>query len=53
MLFYGGVMSTFITDAVPPNVIQIVLITVLHGIARPGYSHLRLVRENNEPGGLL
>jgi hypothetical protein len=26
-------MSTFITDAVPANVIQTVLITVLHGIA--------------------
>lgn len=33
MMFYGGVVSTFMTDAVPPNVIQIVLITVLHGIA--------------------
>lgn len=32
MMFYGGVMSTFMTDAVPPGVIQTVLITVLHGI---------------------
>jgi hypothetical protein len=33
MMFYGAVMSTFMTDAVPTNVIQTVLITVLHGIA--------------------
>jgi hypothetical protein len=33
LMFYGGVMSTFITDAVPPSVIQTVLTTVLHGIA--------------------
>jgi hypothetical protein len=32
-VFYGAVMSTFMTDAVPPNVIQTVLITVVHGIA--------------------
>jgi hypothetical protein len=32
-MFYGAVMSTFMTDAVPPNVIQTVLITVVHGIA--------------------
>jgi hypothetical protein len=33
MMFYGSVMSTFMTDAVPPTVIQTVLTTVLHGIA--------------------
>jgi hypothetical protein len=33
MMFYGAVMSTFMTDAVPANVIQTVLIAVLHGIA--------------------
>lgn len=32
MMFYGGVMGTFMTDAVPPGVIQTVLTTVLHGI---------------------
>jgi hypothetical protein len=31
--FYGAVMSTFMTDAVPPGVIQTVLSTVSHGIA--------------------
>lgn len=33
MMFYGGVMSTLMTDAVPPSVIQTVLTTVVHGIA--------------------
>jgi uncharacterized membrane protein YraQ (UPF0718 family) len=33
MLFYGAVISTGITDAVPPGVIQTVLSTVFHGIA--------------------
>jgi hypothetical protein len=33
MMFYGGLVSTFITDAVPPTVIQTVLSTVIHGIA--------------------
>jgi uncharacterized membrane protein YraQ (UPF0718 family) len=33
MLFYGAVISTGLTDAVPPHVIQTVLSTVLHGIA--------------------
>ena len=32
-MFYGAVMSTFITDAVPATVIQTVLSTVVHGIA--------------------
>lgn len=32
MMFYGGVMSTLMTDAVPPGVIQTVLTIVLHGI---------------------
>jgi hypothetical protein len=32
MMFYGGVISTFMTNAVPPGVIQTVLTTVLHGI---------------------
>jgi hypothetical protein len=33
MLFYGAVISTAMTDAVPPGVIRIVLSAVLHGIA--------------------
>jgi hypothetical protein len=33
MMFYGAVMSTYMTDAVPPTVIQTVLTTVVHGIA--------------------
>lgn len=33
MLFYGGLVSTFMTDAVPPSVIQAALTTVVHGIA--------------------
>jgi hypothetical protein len=33
LMFYGAVTSTFMTDAVPPNVIQTVLTTVVHGIA--------------------
>jgi hypothetical protein len=33
MLFYGAVISTGMTDAVPPSVIQTVLSTVVHGIA--------------------
>jgi hypothetical protein len=33
LMFYGSVMSTFMTDAVPPTVIQTVLTTVVHGIA--------------------
>lgn len=33
MLFYGAVMSTFMTDEIPPHVIQTVLTTVFHGIA--------------------
>jgi hypothetical protein len=33
MAFYGGVISTVITDAVPSGVIQTVLTTVVHGIA--------------------
>jgi hypothetical protein len=33
LMFYGAVMSTFIAGAVPPAVIQIVLTTVMHGIA--------------------
>ena len=31
--FYGALISTFMTDAVPPNVIETVLTTVVHGIA--------------------
>ena len=31
--FYGAVMSTFMTDEIPPQVIQTVVSTVLHGIA--------------------
>jgi hypothetical protein len=30
--FYGAVMSTFMTDEIPPHVIQTILATVLHGI---------------------
>jgi hypothetical protein len=30
--FYGAVMSTFMTDEIPPHVIQTIVITVLHGI---------------------
>jgi hypothetical protein len=33
MIFYGGLVSTFMTDAVPPGVIQTILTTVVHGIA--------------------
>ena len=33
MMFYGAVISTGMTEAVPPSVIQTVLTTVLHGIA--------------------
>jgi hypothetical protein len=33
IMFYGAVMSMFITDAVPATVIQTVLSTVVHGIA--------------------
>ena len=33
MLLYGGLISTFLTDAVPSGVIQTVLVTVVHGIA--------------------
>jgi len=33
MLFYGAMVSTAMTDGVPPSVIQTVLTTVLHGIA--------------------
>jgi hypothetical protein len=33
LIFYGGLVSTFMTDAVPPSVIQTVLTTVVHGIA--------------------
>jgi hypothetical protein len=33
MAFYGGMMSTFMTDAVPPAVIQTVLTTLVHGVA--------------------
>ena len=31
--FYGAVMSTFMTDEIPPHVVQTMLTTVLHGIA--------------------
>ena len=31
--FYGAVMSTFMTDEIPPHVIETVVTTVLHGIA--------------------
>jgi hypothetical protein len=30
--FYGAVMSTFMTDEIPPHVIQTIVTTVLHGI---------------------
>ena len=33
LIFYGAVMSTLMTDAVPPGVIQTVLATMVHGIA--------------------
>lgn len=33
MAFYGGLMSTAITDAVPPGVIQTALTVVVHGLA--------------------
>jgi hypothetical protein len=33
MLFYGGLISTFLTNAVPPSVIQTVLSVVVNGIA--------------------
>lgn len=33
LIFYGGLVSTFMTDAMPPNVIQTILTTVVHGIA--------------------
>jgi N-6 DNA Methylase len=33
MAFYGALMSTAMTDAVPPHVIQAVLTTVIHGVA--------------------
>lgn len=33
MLFYGAVISTAMTDSVPPGVVQTVLATVVHGIA--------------------
>jgi hypothetical protein len=33
MMFYGAVVSMFITDAVPTTVIQTVLSTAVHGIA--------------------
>lgn len=33
MMFYGAAMSVFLTDAVPPSVVQTVLATVVHGIA--------------------
>ena len=32
MAFYGAVMSTFMTDAIPPHVIQTIVTTVLHGV---------------------
>jgi hypothetical protein len=32
MLFYGAFLSVFLTDAIPPSVIQTVLATVVHGI---------------------
>lgn len=32
LMFYGGVISTGINDAVPPGVVQTVLATVLHGL---------------------
>lgn len=31
--FYGAVMSTFMTDEIPPHVIQIIVTTIVHGIA--------------------
>ena len=39
MMFYGAVMSTFMTAAVPPTVIQTVLTAMVHGIA---HSHRRV-----------
>jgi hypothetical protein len=33
LMFYGAMMSVFLTDAVPPTVIQTALSTVVHGIA--------------------
>jgi hypothetical protein len=33
MAFYGAVISTFMTDEIPPHVIQTIVSTVLHGIA--------------------
>jgi len=35
MLFYGGLVSTFLADAVPSSVIQTVLATAVRGIALP------------------
>jgi hypothetical protein len=32
MVFYGAVMSTFMTDEIPPHVIQTIVTTVVHGI---------------------
>lgn len=34
MLFYGSMLGTFLTDAIPSSVIQTVLLTAAHGIAR-------------------
>lgn len=31
-MFYGAVVSTFMTDEIPPHVIQTIVTTVLHGI---------------------
>ncbi|HEY1919321.1 MAG TPA: hypothetical protein VGH27_27440 [Streptosporangiaceae bacterium] len=33
MVFYGSLVSVFVTDAVPPSVIQTILSVVVHGIA--------------------
>jgi len=30
--FYGAVMSTFMTDEIPPHAVQTIVTTVLHGI---------------------
>lgn len=33
MVLYGGLVSTFMTDAVPPGVVQVVLAMVIHAVA--------------------
>ena len=33
LMFYGAIVSTAVTDAVPPGAVQTVLTMVIHGIA--------------------